>query len=561
MTTPSRSMGSEPALRLVSQEIDDLVIEDDSLDQELWMNFFRTEYGRAPYPWEVNEYRGLLPMYRRHCLSRLGKSFLRFGAPLHRMKGIMSTAAAAMEVHESSKFIFLPNTIITAFDDEASLRGSELKVSKVNPRLDLGRLSSTYDIYKAITHGRMCAKEAADRLGALLDENFKPCWGNVARCFFGFAQAFLVCPLAFSGSFLDMWAAGLLGLFVNVLSVFATEKLSIFSTVFEIVAVIIVSFVARGISAIRNSQYFCYQAVSTAGIVSLLPGFLILSAVQELAAKRGLSGCVKFVYVIVYSLFLGYALDFGSEFYLLIDHNEGRLRDVAVQAAKVSNIVHGSFSQPHRQTSAVPWTSGRFTAEALSTPLTISQNHFLADTCYRSHTFPWYLQPFPWWTLFILVPLYSIATAFRNFQPLHSTFKKNKTLVVMIAISCMSYAANRASFTYLMRSDSVTAVGAIVVGLLGNLYSRLVGGQAYPAMVPGVLFLVPSGIPSGSADSYTGKDITVRILQVSIGITTGFGLSNYLIYASSWNWTKRLRPKEMDRKWQRKGPKQAIFAF
>ncbi len=56
--------------------------------------------------------------------------------------------------------------------------------------------------------------------------------------------------------------------------------------------------------------------------------------------------------------------------------------------------------------------------------------------------------------------------------------------------------ANRASYTYLMRSDSVTAVGAVVVGLLGNLYSRLIGGQAYPAMVPGVLFLVPVRIVS-----------------------------------------------------------------
>jgi uncharacterized membrane protein YjjB (DUF3815 family) len=37
----------------------------------------------------------------------------------------------------------------------------------------------------------------------------------------------------------------------------------------------------------------------------------------------------------------------------------------------------------------------------------------------------------------------------------------------------------------------VTAVGAIVVGLLGNLYSRIFKGYAYPTMVPGVLFLIP----------------------------------------------------------------------
>lgn len=51
--------------------------------------------------------------------------------------------------------------------------------------------------------------------------------------------------------------------------------------------------------------------------------------------------------------------------------------------------------------------------------------------------------------------------------------------------------ANRASGTYFSKSDSVTAIGAIVVGLLGNLYSRIFKGYAYPAMVPGVLFLIP----------------------------------------------------------------------
>ena len=37
----------------------------------------------------------------------------------------------------------------------------------------------------------------------------------------------------------------------------------------------------------------------------------------------------------------------------------------------------------------------------------------------------------------------------------------------------------------------VSAIGAFTVGLLGNMYSRKMGGTAFTSMVTGVLFLVP----------------------------------------------------------------------
>ena len=37
----------------------------------------------------------------------------------------------------------------------------------------------------------------------------------------------------------------------------------------------------------------------------------------------------------------------------------------------------------------------------------------------------------------------------------------------------------------------VSAIGAFTAGILGNLYSRKMGGTAFTSMVTGVLFLVP----------------------------------------------------------------------
>ena len=89
--------------------------------------------------------------------------------------------------------------------------------------------------------------------------------------------------------------------------------------------------------------------------------------------------------------------------------------------------------------------------------------------------------------MLFLVPIYSTCSSIANLQSIRSI-----QLPIMVMFSIVAYAANRAANTYISdRSDIVSASGAFVIGLCGNLYSRLIGGTAFTAMVPGVLFLVP----------------------------------------------------------------------
>lgn len=123
-----------------------------------------------------------------------------------------------------------------------------------------------------------------------------------------------------------------------------------------------------------------------------------------------------------------------------------------------------------------------------STP--VIQQH-IVQGCYRPPDFPWYLQPFPWWTQFFIVPTFSIVSSLMNLQPF-----KTWDMVVMVVISCASYAANKAANHFIFnQSNIVSAIGASVVGLLGNAYSRRMGGTAFTSMVTGVLFLVPVSMP------------------------------------------------------------------
>ena len=98
--------------------------------------------------------------------------------------------------------------------------------------------------------------------------------------------------------------------------------------------------------------------------------------------------------------------------------------------------------------------------------------------------------------MFLLVPIYSTTSSLSNLQ-----YWRSGQILVMVFLSCCSYAANRAFAIMLPgRTDIVSAVGAFVIGVLGNIYSRKMGGTAFTSMVTGVLFLVPVRIfPLSSA--------------------------------------------------------------
>ena len=80
--------------------------------------------------------------------------------------------------------------------------------------------------------------------------------------------------------------------------------------------------------------------------------------------------------------------------------------------------------------------------------------------------------------------------------------------------------ANFAGQSYIHGSVG-SALGAFAVSLLGCIYTRVWQGYAFAAMVPGILFLVPSGLTAagGLAQNYgTGDD------QFSSGLSTGLAM-------------------------------------
>lgn len=162
--------------------------------------------------------------------------------------------------------------------------------------------------------------------------------------------------------------------------------------------------------------------------------------------------------------------------------------------------------------------------------------HHIIKGCFRAPEWPWWRQPLPWWTIFFLVPMYLACSSLQN---LHN-FRKTRDFTIMVLFACASYAVNTAATKYIERVTFSTTAGAIVIGLLGNTYSRVFGGSAFTSMVTGVVFLVPSGIANagGLSQTYvddvaqyqTGFNLAVHMLQVAIGVTLGLSFSQMLVY-------------------------------
>ena len=208
-----------------------------------------------------------------------------FGAPSHRIESQLVAAARILEIN--AEFIHLPSVIICCFGDNDTMT-SETHFVKGAGGLALGNLHKVHIIYRAVLHDEISAKSATDLLDDLLSAD--PVYSVWFRCVLSFFLSVLICPLAFGGSFLDMWIAGGGAFALCFLQLNVATKSAMYNNVFEcvispflepalnngarITTAMFMSFAARGLSSIR-SQIFCYEAISSAGIIGILPGFLI----------------------------------------------------------------------------------------------------------------------------------------------------------------------------------------------------------------------------------------------------------------------------------------------
>jgi uncharacterized membrane protein YjjP (DUF1212 family) len=109
-------------------------------------------------------------------------------------------------------------------------------------------------------------------------------------------------PLPVSLVQLFDWS-GVCAFLLQYLGLDAAKKSALYGNVYEISVSMLVSFVARALSNVPGN-IFCYNAISSSGVILILPGFTILTSALELMSKNLFCGSVRMVYAIIYTLFL-----------------------------------------------------------------------------------------------------------------------------------------------------------------------------------------------------------------------------------------------------------------
>ncbi|WVQ74265.1 hypothetical protein IAR50_003862 [Cryptococcus sp. DSM 104548] len=428
-------------------------------------------------------------LQRKKFIELLAKAVVNYGAPAHSVEAWLSSTADILGVEAS--FVYFPTILMVAFRD-TDVRATDLLFIRPSGGLELYRLSLVHEVYRRVTHDAISASQGSRVLRRI--ENKTLPYSRLTLLATAAVACAVSARVAFSGSFIDMLMAGVLGSIFTIVQFTVSRENRVFSNIFEIGMAGILSFAARGLGA---SQYFCYQSLASSAIVLILPGWHICLGALELGSKNIVAGGIRLVWAVVYTLFLSLGLGLGNQIW---------------DAIGPAQPTYGNDSSSDAATSV---------------------------TCYRNPDWLqwWYTEPNDWWLL-LLVPIfaYSLAIWFRADW-------KSKDTLVMVVVACAGYVVNFFLSQQVEETNVVSAVSAFAIGVFGNLYSRLGRGSAFPSMVVGILLVVPNAIAaagglgsSSSGDSNTTEEIntavivSIRMVQVGIGLAIGLFAATVAVY-------------------------------
>lgn len=459
----------------------------------------------------------------RKYLKKLARSLMAVGAPSHRLEEYMKTSARALNI--DGDFLYLPGSMLVSINDKVTMT-TEVTLVRESQFVDLGKFKDVFTVYKCVIHGKYSPEEGLADLDRVMKKRGRhPTWFRILA--YGFA-AIAVGPFAFSARPMDFAPSFVLGCILGFLQLIVVTRSEQFSHVFEVLASVIISFAARGLGSIyyQGNPLFCFSAIAQSSIALILPGYMVLCAALELQSKSIVSGSVRMVYAIIYSLFLGFGILIGS----------------------VIMGMYCCFQELDCERRVLTQTTGLIYPAAQS-----------EVTC----NIP------PWWDAsdlgyklifvrFIWVPIFAACLAIINQA-------KWRQIPAMVLIAIGGYQANFWISTRISKNIQVAnAIGAFVIGCMANLYSRFFHGLAAAAMLPAIFVQVPSGLAASgsivagvtSADQITGNVTGVSVInngtagfldsddvyngtifnvgygmiQVAIGISVGLYLSALVVY-------------------------------
>ncbi|ORY35057.1 hypothetical protein BCR39DRAFT_516439 [Naematelia encephala] len=470
---------------------------------------------------------------RKRFIELLAIAVVNFGAPAHSVESWLEATADILQVDAS--FIYFPSVLIIAFRD-SDVHSTDISFVRPKGGLELYRLSLVHEVYRRVVHDEMSAAQGCRVLRRITRRTIP--YSRVTLILIAAIASATAAGVAFSGSFIDILMSGVLGSILAIIQFTIGQKHDLVSRIFEIAIAGILSFISRGLG---STKYFCYQSLASASIVLILPGWYICLGALELGSRNVVAGAIRIVWAIVYTLFLSFGLSIGSQIWDAFGPAQLSADDISTSGSSLQSVtIQGSFTSNSSSWDQT-FNNGTFTFQNGTSAATQATT----VACYRNPNWDywWYVKPSAWW-LFLLVPVFafSLAIWFRAAW-------NSRDMLVMVVVASAGYVVNYFLSEQIDQTNVVSAVAAFTVGVLGNLYSRIGGGSAFPSMVVGILLEVPNaiaaagGLSASSSDSSSDSSssdtssqintaviVSIRMVQVGIGLAIGLFVAALVVY-------------------------------
>jgi uncharacterized membrane protein YjjP (DUF1212 family) len=233
----------------------------------------------------------------------LGRALHSYGTPSNRLEDILGAMADRLGLGGAQLFS-QPTSIMASFGPIGRQRTHMLRVEP--GEVNLSRLAAAERVALEVAHGRISPDEGTSRIEGIA-ETPPPYGGLVTLLAFGGVSG-AVCQLL-GGGWREIAAAVLLGLGVRLFSVVAGGKPRL-GNVFEPLAAFLVS--AAAVALAHAAGPMSVLVATLAGLIVLLPGLTLTTALNELASRHLASGTARLSGAFITFLTIGFGVALGN---------------------------------------------------------------------------------------------------------------------------------------------------------------------------------------------------------------------------------------------------------
>lgn len=239
----------------------------------------------------------------RGFVLRLGRALHTVGYAAHRVETLMERASERLGL--TGQFFATPTSIFAGFGAEDEQRTFLMRVGAADD--DLGKLADLDEVAGQVLRGAIAPQEGSRRIDEIVASPLR--YGDLATVVaFGLLSA---CGSRFlGGGLLEVGVSALIGLLVGLLNALAL-RVQALGRVFPVAAAFVASLLS--VVASRLLHGITVYSVTLAGLLVLIPGFTLTTAMTELATRHLIAGIARLSGAMMLFISIAFGVALGTK--------------------------------------------------------------------------------------------------------------------------------------------------------------------------------------------------------------------------------------------------------